>query len=64
MRDELFDRDYQNGRVPFHAAIDHALGLFARQLWLGFARLNRLQWRAPWQREQAPGPSRRRSGLA
>lgn len=63
MRDESFDRGYQDGRDPLNSAIDRALGLFVQQVWLGFARLNRLQWQAPWQRDQVRRPTRR-SGLA
>lgn len=64
MRDEIFDRDYQGGRDPLNAAIDRALGLFAQQVWLGFARLNRLQWQSPWQQDQVRRRSRRDTGLA
>lgn len=56
MRDEIFDRGFQEGRERLNAGIDRAVAVFGRGLWHSFRHLHQLQWQAPW-----PAPHRRRS---
>ncbi len=52
MRDEMFDRGFQESREQMNAGIDRALATFGRGLWLSFSRLHELQWQAPWRQAQ------------
>jgi hypothetical protein len=63
MRDETFDRDYQNGRGALNSGIDEAWALLVGGLWLGFRRLHSLQWQSPWGGQRRSG-RRRHPGLA
>jgi hypothetical protein len=54
MRDELFDRDYQNGRADLHKGVDELVRLAAG----AFQLLHRIEWSAPWD------PKRDRTGVA
>ena len=62
MRDEMFDRGFQEGREQFNAGIDRVLFAFGRGLWRGFGRLHELQWQSPWRTPQRRRSSR--TGLA
>ena len=44
MRDEIFDRDYQNGRDALHDGIDRLIKSIGRTLQV----LNAIQFDAPW----------------
>ena len=56
MRDELYDRDYQDGRAALHGGIDR----FVRSVAEGLALLHRMQWSAPWKDDRRGN----RAGLA
>lgn len=58
MRDEIFDRDYQDGRDALHDGIDRLIASTART----FAAIAAIQFDAPWKREARPG--RDRAGIA
>jgi len=47
MRDELFDRDYQEGREAMNQGIDRLLG----SIMAGFGTLAAIQFAAPWKEE-------------
>lgn len=47
MRDELFDRDFQNGRADLFDGVDRLV----KQVADGLAILQRRQWDAPWKHE-------------
>ena len=51
MRDELFDRDYQEGREAMNHGIDRLLHLIMD----GFRTLTAIQFAAPW-KEQVGEP--------
>lgn len=53
MRDEMFDRDYQQGRAELNTGIDRLLSTIGD----GLSALHRIQWAAPWER----GPTSRRA---
>lgn len=44
MRDEIFDRDFQDGRADLFAGIDRLVHSVA----LAFTYLHHRQWDAPW----------------
>ena len=48
MRDEIFDRTYQQGRAELNAGVDRTIANIGRALGETFAALHRLQWSAPW----------------
>ena len=58
MRDELFDRDYQEGREALNDGIDRLLGHFMD----GFRTLTAIQFAAPW--KHRTGQSGEPTGLA
>ena len=47
MRDELFDRDYQEGREAMNQGIDRLLG----SIMSGFRTLTAIQFAAPWKED-------------
>ena len=49
MRDELFDRDFQEGREAMNQGIDRLLA----KLLAGFRTLAAIQFAAPWKEEVA-----------
>ena len=49
MRDELFDRDYQEGREAMNMGIDRLLG----SIMSGFRTLTAIQFAAPWKEQVA-----------
>jgi hypothetical protein len=53
MRDELYDRDYQAGRAELHAGIDRLVANIREGLALPFQTLHRIEWSAPWKRDDA-----------
>lgn len=59
MRDELYDRDYQNGRAELHDGVDRLLARLADGLRVTFAAIHRTEWSAPWK-----APSKDRTGVA
>ena len=50
MRDELFDRDYQEGREAMNDGIDRLLHLIMD----GFRTLTAIQFAAPWKEQVGP----------
>ena len=61
MRDEFFDRDYQQGRAAMNDGIDRGLATLAAQLRVLGETLHRVQWSAPWRSERK---HRNRAGIA
>ena len=58
MRDEIFDRDYQDGRDALHDGIDRLIA----KIGATFGALAAAQFDAPWTRSAPPRPDR--AGLA
>jgi hypothetical protein len=53
MVDEIFDRNYQDGRTQLNAGIDRGFAHLRRELVNSWTALQRITWSAPW---QAPAP--------
>jgi hypothetical protein len=51
MIDEIFDRNYQQGRAQLNAGIHSGLSHLARTLDDSFRALHRLEWNAPWRQQ-------------
>jgi hypothetical protein len=51
MRDELFDRDYADGREALNQGIDRLLARFGGAVVKTIETLHRIQWAAPWDRD-------------
>ena len=60
MRDELFDRDYQDGRAAMNRSIDILFQRVGALLRETAATAHRIQWDAPWTATKR----RKRSGIA
>ena len=58
MMDEIFDRNYQQGRAELNAGIDRAIATVTRELGKSFSALHRIEWSAPW---AAPQPRARKA---
>ena len=50
MRDAIDNRIWSDGHERFSRDIGHVFGRISA----GFARLNRIQWAAPWNRNDGP----------
>ena len=50
MVDEIFDRNYQEGRAELNARLDRAFGRIASSLSNTLNALHRVEWSAPWAR--------------
>ena len=48
MRDEIFDRTYQQGREDLNAGIDRAVAGIGRGLSATLDVLHAIEWSAPW----------------
>ena len=48
MVDELFDREYQGGRVQLHNGIDALVGRLRDAIAPAFLAMHRIEWDAPW----------------
>ena len=48
MIDEIFDRQYQDGRAELNAGIDSAVAHVGRSILTSFEALQRIQFDAPW----------------
>ena len=59
MRDEIFDRDFQDGRADLFDGIDRLV----KNIGDGLALLQRKQWDAPWKHERA-GRAGKKTGIA
>ncbi len=55
MRDELFDRDYQQGRAELNAGLDRLVRLIAEGLATTSAAIYRFEWSAPWKKDDSAG---------
>ena len=64
MVDEIFDRTYRSGRADLHDAIDRAIAFGLRSFAGGFARLNRIAWKAPWPTSRVTASRNDCAGLA
>ena len=53
MMDEIFDRNYQQGRAALNDGIDRAVAAVGRELGKTLAVLHRIEWSAPWAVPQA-----------
>ena len=49
MIDEIFDRQYQDGRAQLNAGLGNALTAMIQALGDSFKVLHRIEWSAPWQ---------------
>ena len=61
MMDEIFDRNYQQGRAGLNAGIDRAVATVIREFGKSFAALHRIEWSAPWAAPQRKTSSARRA---
>ena len=50
MVDEIFDRNYQQGRAELHAGLDRAFARIGSALGKSLKVLHRIEWSAPWHR--------------
>ena len=50
MVDEIFDRNYQQGRAELHAGLASAFGRIASSVSNTLKALHRVEWSAPWAR--------------
>ena len=50
MVDEIFDRNYQQGRAQLNDGLDRLFGLIGRELGKSMKALHRSEWSAPWAR--------------
>ena len=50
MRDEIYDRGYQDGRNALHDGMDRLFGRIARGAAVTFEAIHRVEWSAPWKR--------------
>ena len=48
MVDEIFDRNYQQGRAELHAGLDRAFARIGSALGKSLKVLHRIEWSAPW----------------
>ena len=48
MVDEIFDREYRDGRAELNASIDRALKQLGNSINNAFNVLNRIEYNAPW----------------
>ena len=48
MVDEIFDRNYQQGRAEFHAGLSRAFGRIGSSVSNTLKALHRVEWSAPW----------------
>jgi hypothetical protein len=48
MVDEIFDRNYRDGRAELNASIDRAIKQFGNSISNAFNVLNRIEYSAPW----------------
>jgi hypothetical protein len=49
MIDEIFDRNYQQGRASLNRGIVDGFSRLSRTLGDSFTVLHRIEWNAPWQ---------------
>ena len=50
MVDEIYDRQYQEGRQALHDGLDRLFGWIGSELGKSLAVLHRAEWDAPWNR--------------
>ena len=50
MRDEIFDRGYQDGRNELHAGLGRFFTRVANGAITAFETMHRIEWSAPWDR--------------
>jgi hypothetical protein len=55
MVDELYDRNYQDGRAALNDGLDRLFGLIGNELGKSLSSLHRFEWSAPWSRSKAAG---------
>lgn len=52
MVDEIYDRNYQEGRAALNAGLDRLFGSIRREIGKSLKAVHRFEWSAPW--AQAP----------
>lgn len=50
MRDEIYDRGYQDGRNALHDGLDRLFTRIASEVNTTFDAIHRVEWSAPWKR--------------
>ena len=58
MVDEIFDREYQAGRLDLNSGIGSLLGRLRDAIAPAFIAMHRIEWDAPW----TPNPDRKAQG--
>ena len=59
MRDEIFDREYQQGRDALNDGIDRAVARIARFITTTGRAIHKFEFDAPWQRSTPAKPVKR-----
>ncbi len=55
MIDEIFDRQYQSGRIELHDGIDRLVTRIGSGMADTFRTIHRVQFDAPWAKRKRPG---------
>ena len=55
MIDELFDRQYQDGRAQLNGGLDRLFGSIGSELGKSLAAVHRFEWSAPWANAKKTG---------
>lgn len=50
MIDEIYDRNYQQGRAALHDGLDRLFAAIGTELGKSFNAVHRFEWSAPWAR--------------
>ena len=50
MVDEIFDRNYQDGRAAMNDGLDRLFGFIGSELGKSLNAIHRFEWSAPWAR--------------
>jgi hypothetical protein len=61
MVDEIFDRQYQDGRAEINAALSRGFTELGRMIGDSFKVLHRIEWSAPWEQKSKRGRARVRA---
>lgn len=56
MMDEIYDRQYQQGRSALNDGIDRLIAVIGTELGKSFAAVHRFEWRSPWNRTSKAKP--------
>ncbi|HET7709149.1 MAG TPA: hypothetical protein VFK50_06395 [Sphingomicrobium sp.] len=58
MVDEIYDRNYQDGRAALNDGLDRLFGLIGRELGKSLKAVHRFEWSAPWARTNPVRPGK------